>query len=194
MKKSILSIKDLAYAIKVGDVGLIADCKGQGLSLNDPMTEASTTRSPFSYALAEENWKSAHVLIDLGIRLDQLSGTFKWNALGPCIIHYEKSVFDRLLDLGVDVNHADTEKETPLYYAVRHFESGGKDPYVVKQLLERGADWTVEDKMGVNIESLLRAEPKLELVLEAEIARREAMELNKETPQPVKVPGYRSRL
>lgn len=199
VKRQALTILDLADAISREDIETIRQCQENGLSLETPIVvdEWSTTRSPLSYAAILEKWNIVHALIDLGIQLEPLTGDIGRNALGLFIGHYESSLFERVLPL-VDVNWQANDGNTPLHYALMHYQSPeGVYGGVIRTLLQNGADWTIENKYGTTakqkMEEMMASHAEIKGLIEEEKARQESMQLNEETSQPVKAIGQRAR-
>jgi len=106
--------------------------------------------TPLMFAAREGHEQIARDLVAAGANLNDLAGDGK-DALAMAIFngHYDLASF--LVDSGSDVNHADTQRFTPLFWAVdrRNMELGTngfpwmqtKDPLpLIQKLLEKGAD------------------------------------------------------
>jgi ankyrin repeat protein len=110
---------------------------------------ASGWMTPLLFAAREGDLESATLLVEWGADVDALAGDGK-NALGVAIFNGNYELASFLIDEGCDVNHADTQRFTPLFWAVdrRNMETAPSFPWMVtadplplvKQLLDAGAD------------------------------------------------------
>lgn len=177
LNKSNLSI-DLTIAIDQEDRELMAKHVKAGASLDQSLAGMGSNRTPLSYAANNENWKSAHMLIDLGANIHKLEGSTQWNALGLFIVHYEKSLFDRVVTQ-VDINHQDCDGETPLHYAIAH-----ENIEIIRDLLRRGANWDIKDRFELCPREIMETHYNSNMValVEEHLARQAQNELNQSTP------------
>ncbi len=110
---------------------------------------ASGWMTPLMFAAREGDVDSARLLLDAGADVNALAGDGK-NALGVAIFNGSYDVASFLIDRKADVNQADTQRFTPLFWAVdrRNMETAPNFPWMVTtdpfplvaKLLEAGAD------------------------------------------------------
>ena len=180
---------DLTIAIDQEDRDMMAKHVKAGASLDQPLAGIGSNRTPLSYAANNENWKSAHMLIDLGANIHKLEGSTQWNALGLFIVHYEKSLFDRVVTQ-VDINHQDCDGETPLHYAIVH-----ENIEIIRDLLSRGANWDMSNRFQLSPREMMETHfnPDMVALAEEHLARQAQNELNQSTPS-LQVSKHRPRL
>jgi uncharacterized protein len=106
--------------------------------------------TPLMFAAREGDLEIARTLIDAGSDLNAVAGDGK-DALGMAIFNGQYELASFLIDKHVNVNHADAQRFTPLFWAVdrRNMELGTNgfpwtvttDPLpLIKKLLDAGAD------------------------------------------------------
>jgi ankyrin repeat protein len=106
--------------------------------------------TPLMFASREGDLDMARTLITAGANLNAIAGDGK-DALGMAIFNGQYELASFLIDNHVDVNHADAQRFTPLFWAVdrRNMELGTNgfpwtvttDPLpLIKKLLDAGAD------------------------------------------------------
>src|SRR4030095_11476573 len=110
---------------------------------------ASGWLTPLMFAAREGDLASAKLLVTAGADVNALAGDGK-NALGLAIFNGNYDVASFLIDAKSNVNQADTQRFTPLYWAVdrRNMETAPNFPWVVtedplpliKKLLDAGAN------------------------------------------------------
>jgi len=110
---------------------------------------ASGWMTPLMFAAREGDLESARLLIAAGASVDAIAGDGK-NALSLAIFNGNYDVASYLIDQRSDVNNADTQRFTPLFWAVdrRNMETAPNFPWMVttdplpliKKLLDAGAD------------------------------------------------------
>ena len=117
----------------------------------DQKTEdfASGWLTPLMFAAREGDLESAKLLVAARADVNALGGDGK-NALALAIFNGNYDLASFLVDSGADVNNADTQRFTPLYWAVdrRNMETAPNFPWMVtadplpliKKLLDAGAD------------------------------------------------------
>jgi uncharacterized protein len=110
---------------------------------------ASGWMTPLMFAAREDDLESAHILIEKGADVNAVSADGK-DALSLALFNGSYEVAALLIDSHANVNHADAQRFTPLFWAVdrRNMETAPnfpwmvtKDPLpVIKKLLDAGAD------------------------------------------------------
>jgi uncharacterized protein len=110
---------------------------------------ASGLMPPLMFAAREGDVESARLLLGAGANVNAIAGDGK-NALGVAIFNGNYELASFLIDNKVDVNQADTQRFTPLFWAVdrRNMETAPNFPWMVttdplpliKKLLDAGAD------------------------------------------------------
>ncbi|HUG62172.1 MAG TPA: ankyrin repeat domain-containing protein [Methylomirabilota bacterium] len=110
---------------------------------------ASGWMTPLMFAAREGDVESARLLIAAGAAVSALAGDGK-NALSIAIFNGNYELASSLIDHKADVNNADTQRFTPLFWAVdrRNMETAPNFPWMVtadplpliEKLLEAGAD------------------------------------------------------
>jgi ankyrin repeat protein len=110
---------------------------------------ASGWMTPLMFAAREDDLDSARILIQKGAEVNAVSADGK-DALGLALFNGSYDVASLLIDSHANVNHADAQRFTPLFWAVdrRNMETAPnfpwmvtKDPLpVIKKLLDAGAD------------------------------------------------------
>jgi ankyrin repeat protein len=110
---------------------------------------ASGWLTPLMFAAREGDIDSARLLLDAGADVNSIAGDGK-NALSVAIFNGNYDVASFLIDRKVDVNNADTQRFTPLFWAVdrRNMETAPNFPWMVtadplpliKKLLDAGAN------------------------------------------------------
>ncbi|TPW00767.1 MAG: hypothetical protein FD124_3926, partial [Alphaproteobacteria bacterium] len=120
------------------------------------VTFASGEFTPLLIAARDGHIASVKLLVEAGADVDALAADGK-NALGLAIFNGSYDIADYLVDAGSDVNQADAQNFTPLFWAVdrRNMETAPNFPWVVtedplpliEKLLEHGADpnWIVNN-------------------------------------------------
>ena len=110
---------------------------------------ASGWMTPLMFAAREDDLESARILIQAGADVKAVGGDGK-DALGLALFNGSYDVASLLIDSHANVNHADAQRFTPLFWAVdrRNMETAPNFPWmvtidplpVIKKLLEAGAD------------------------------------------------------
>jgi uncharacterized protein len=110
---------------------------------------ASGWMTPLMFAAREGDLESARLLMAAGASVNAIAGDGK-NALSLAIFNGNYEVASYLIDQRSDVNNADTQRFTPLFWAVdrRNMETAPNFPWMVttdplpliKKLLDAGAD------------------------------------------------------
>src|SRR5262245_57071625 len=114
-----------------------------------PEEFASGWMTPLLFAAREGDLQSATMLVDACAAVNAVAGDGK-NALGLAICNGNYAFASYLIDEQCDVNHADTQRFTPLFWAVdrRNMETAPSFPWMVttdplpliKKLLDAGAN------------------------------------------------------
>ena len=117
---------------------------------------ASGEFTPLLIAARDGHLESVKVLVEAGAEVDALAADGK-NALGLAIFNGSYAIADYLVEAGSNVNQADAQRFTPLFWAVerRNMETAPNFPWIVtddplpliKKMLDRGADpnWIVNN-------------------------------------------------
>jgi ankyrin repeat protein len=110
---------------------------------------ASGWMTPLMFAAREDDLDSAHILIQKGADVNAVSADGK-DALSLALFNGSYDVASLLIDSHANVNHADAQRFTPLFWAVdrRNMETAPNFPWmvtqdplpVIKKLLDGGAD------------------------------------------------------
>jgi len=110
---------------------------------------ASGWMTPLLFAARENDLESARILIQAGADVNAVGGDGK-GALGLALFDGSYDVASLLIDSHADVNHADAQRFTPLFWAVdrRNMETAPNFPWmitvdplpVIKKLLDAGAN------------------------------------------------------
>ena len=110
---------------------------------------ASGWMTPLMFAAREDGLESARVLIQAGAAVNAVGGDGK-DALGLALFNGSYDVASLLIDSHANVNHADVQRFTPLFWAVdrRNMETAPNFPWMVttdplpliKKLLDAGAN------------------------------------------------------
>src|SRR6185295_18901715 len=110
---------------------------------------ASGWLTPLMFAAREGDVESARLLVAAGADVNAIAGDGK-DALGLSIFNGNYDVASFLIDHGSNVNHADTQRFTPLFWAVdrRNMETAPNFPWMetrdplplIKKLLDAGAN------------------------------------------------------
>lgn len=110
---------------------------------------ASGWMTPLLFAARENDLESARVLIQAGADVNAVGGDAK-DALGLALFDGSYDVASLLIDSHANVNHADVQRFTPLFWAVdrRNMETAPNFPWMVttdplpliKKLLDAGAN------------------------------------------------------
>jgi ankyrin len=117
---------------------------------NQPAEENSSgLLTPLMFAAREGDLESARMLVAAGARIDLTDGDGK-DALGLAVFNGSYDVASFLIDNHANVNQADAQRFTPLFWAVdrRNMETAPNFPWVVttdplpliKKLLDAGAN------------------------------------------------------
>jgi ankyrin repeat protein len=117
---------------------------------SQPVEEfASGLLTPLMFAAREDDLESARLLVAAGADVNAIGGDGK-DALGLAIFSGSYELASFLIDSHSNVNHADAQRFTPLFWAVdrRNMETAPNFPWTVtvdplpliKKLLEAGAD------------------------------------------------------
>jgi len=111
--------------------------------------QSSGLLTPLMFAAREGDLESARMLVAAGARIDTTAGDGK-DALGLAIFNGSYDVASFLIDNHANVNQADAQRFTPLFWAVdrRNMETAPNFPWVVttdplpliKKLLDAGAN------------------------------------------------------
>jgi ankyrin repeat protein len=136
----------------------VAAANGRGFEGRTPMASktdqkveefASGWMTPLMFSAREGDVESARLLLAGGADVNAIAGDGK-NALGVAIFNGNYDMASFLIDRKSDVNQADTQRFTPLFWAVdrRNMETAPNFPWMVttdplpliKQLLDAGAD------------------------------------------------------
>jgi uncharacterized protein len=114
-----------------------------------PEEFASGWMTPLMFAAREDDLESARILIQAGADVNTVAGDGK-DALGLALFNGSYDVASLLIDSHADVNHADVQRFTPLFWAVdrRNMETAPNFPWMVttdplpliKRLLDAGAN------------------------------------------------------
>jgi ankyrin len=137
---------------------MIRPLNGRGFEGRTPMAPndeqtvedfASGWLTPLMFSAREGDLDSAKLLVSAGAEVNALAGDGK-NALGLAIFNGNYAVASYLIDAKSNVNQADTQRFTPLYWAVdrRNMETAPNFPWMVtedplpliKKLLDAGAN------------------------------------------------------
>ncbi len=110
---------------------------------------ASGWMTPLMFAAREDNLESARILIQAGADVNAVGADGK-DALGLALFNGSYDVASLLIDSHANVNHADVQRFTPLFWAVdrRNMETAPNFPWmvttdplpVIKKLLDAGAN------------------------------------------------------
>jgi uncharacterized protein len=110
---------------------------------------ASGWLTPLMFAAREDDLQSARILIQAGAAVNAAGGDGK-DALALALFNGSYDVASLLIDSHADVNHADAQRFTPLFWAVdrRNMETAPNFPWMVttdplpliKKLLDAGAN------------------------------------------------------
>jgi len=110
---------------------------------------ASGLLTPLQFAARENDMESARLLVAAGADLNAVEGDGK-DALGLAIFSGSYEIASFLIDQHANVNHADVQRFTPLFWAVdrRNMETAPNFPWMVstdpfpliQKLLDAGAD------------------------------------------------------
>jgi len=110
---------------------------------------ASGWMTPLMFAAREDDLESARVLIQAGADVNAVGGDGK-DALGLALFDGSYDVASLLVDRHANVNHADAQRFTPLFWAMdrRNMETAPNFPWmitidplpVIQKLLDAGAD------------------------------------------------------
>ncbi len=110
---------------------------------------ASGWITPLMFAAREDNLESARILIQAGADVNAVGADGK-DALGLALFNGSYDVASLLIDSHANVNHADVQRFTPLFWAVdrRNMETAPNFPWmvttdplpVIKELLDAGAN------------------------------------------------------
>jgi uncharacterized protein len=121
----------------------------QAKSNQTPEEFASGWMTPLMFAAREEDLESARLLIQAGADVNAVGGDGK-DALGLALFNGSYDVASLLIDSHANVNHADAQRFTPLFWAVdrRNMETAPNFPWMVttdplpliKKLLDAGAN------------------------------------------------------
>jgi ankyrin repeat protein len=116
---------------------------------NQPEQHASGLLTALMFAAREGDLESARLLVTAGADINVRGGDGK-DALGLAIFNGSYDVASFLVDKGANVNQADAQRFTPLFWAVDHrnMETAPNFPWMVttdplpliKKLLDAGAD------------------------------------------------------
>lgn len=136
----------------------VPSASGRGFEGTKPVTAeanqaaeefASGLLTPLMFAAREEDLESAQILIKAGADVNAKGGDGK-DALGLALFNGSYKVASLLIDSHADVNHADAQRFTPLFWAVdrRNMETAPNFPWmvtvdplpVIKKLLDAGAN------------------------------------------------------
>ena len=136
----------------------VAAANGRGFEGRTPMAAAadrsveefaSGWMTPLMFAAREGDVESAGYLLDAGADVNAIAGDGK-NALSLAIFNGNYDIASFLIDRKVDVNNVDTQRFTPLFWAVdrRNMETAPNFPWMVtadplpliKKMLDAGAN------------------------------------------------------
>jgi ankyrin len=136
----------------------VAAANGRGFEGRTPIADkadakveefASGWLTPLMLAAREGNVETARILVEAGADVNALAGDGK-NALALAIFNGNYELASFLVDARSNVNQADTQRFTPLFWAVdrRNMETAPSYPWIVtadpmpliRKLLDAGAD------------------------------------------------------
>jgi ankyrin repeat protein len=136
----------------------VGPANGRGFEGRTPMASqsgqkieefASGWMTPLMFAAREGDLESARALLDAGADVNATAGDGK-NALSLAIFNGNYDLASELIDRKADVNNTDTQRFTPLFWAVdrRNMETAPNFPWMVtqdplpliKKLLDAGAN------------------------------------------------------
>jgi len=112
--------------------------------------------TPLLIAARDGHLASVKTLVEAGANVNALAADGK-NALGLAIFNGSYDIADYLVDAGSDVNQADAQRFTPLFWAVerRNMETAPNFPWIItedplpliKKMLDKGADpnWVINN-------------------------------------------------
>jgi len=110
---------------------------------------ASGWMTPLMFAAREDDLESARILIQAGADVNAIGGDGK-DPLGLALFNGSYDIASLLIDSRANVNHADAQRFTPLFWAVdrRNMETAPNFPWmvtidplpVIKKLLDAGAN------------------------------------------------------
>ncbi len=114
-----------------------------------PVTFASGEMTALLLAARDGQLRSVQMLVEAGANINAIAADGK-NGLGLALFNGNYAVADYLIDHGTDVNQADAQHFSPLFWAVdrRNMETAPNFPWIVtedplpliRKLLEKGAD------------------------------------------------------
>lgn len=114
-----------------------------------PVVYASGEFTPLLLAARDGRMESVQVLVEAGADVNAIAADGK-NGIGLAIFNGSFAIASYLVDQGGDVNQADAQRFTPLFWAVerRNMETAPNFPWMVtedplpliRKLLEKGAD------------------------------------------------------
>lgn len=114
-----------------------------------PVVYASGELTPLLIAARDGHFDSLKVLVEAGADIDAITADGK-NGMGLAIFNGNYEIASYLVDKGSNVNQADAQRFTPLFWAVerRNMETAPNFPWIVtedplpliRKLLEKGAD------------------------------------------------------
>ncbi|CAF3738531.1 unnamed protein product [Rotaria sordida] len=155
--------RKLRLAAAQGNFNAVVECQRQGADINAKNCHGSTA---LSMAIQYGNYfRIVHTLVSHGasilhsnpnlLTLLQLSRNQNYKQISEYLLNqvnvqFLTAIIDNDLDsakqlsvMGIDFNHQDEQKRTPLHYAVQYHGVN-----IVKWLCESGADWKVADIHG----------------------------------------------